>query len=163
MKTVGHLTIEPVGDRGIRSVRRFNAPRRLVWEAHTRPELLQRWMLGPPGWEMPVCEIDLRPGGRFRYLWRNHDGSEMGQVGSFREIDPPARIVHTEKFEGDDTPGDGAVITTTFEEAGGKTTLTMMMLFPTPEVREQALGVGMETGMEAGYERLDAILASQAA
>lgn len=162
MKTQGKLTIEPVGEREICAVRSFNAPKRLVWECHTQPALLQRWMLGPPGWEMPVCEIDLRVGGRWRYVWRNADGREMGQAGSFRELSPYDRIVHSEKFEGDPSP-DEAIVTTDLVEKNGRTTLTMTMLFPSAAVREQALGYGMETGMEAGYERLDKIFTEQAA
>lgn len=163
MKTVGKLTIEPVGDLEIRSVRSFDAPRKLVWDCHTQPALLQRWMLGPEGWTMPVCELDFSVGGKFRYLWRNADGREFGQNGAFKEISAHDRIVHSEKFSSDPSPGEGAIITTTFEEADRRTTVTMSMRFPSPEVRKMALESGMETGMEAGYERLDQIFSEKVA
>lgn len=162
MTPVGKLAIEAAGECGIRATRVFNAPRRLLWDAHTKPELVRRWMLGPPGWDMPVCEIDPRVGGRFRYRWRDSAGNEFGQSGSFRELSPYDRIVHVEKFDGDEMPGDGAIITTIFEEHAKRTTMTMMMLFPSPEIRDQALGSGMADGMEVGYERLDAMLTEPA-
>lgn len=163
MTTIGKLTIEPVGDTQIRAVRSFDAPRRLVWQAHTDAKLVQRWMLGPEGWSMPVCDIDLRVGGKWHYVWRNADGREMGQHGTFKELSPYDRIVHVEKFDGDPTPGEGARIVTDFVERAGKTTMTMTMHFASKEVREQALQSGMGTGMEVGYERLEKIFAAETA
>src|ERR1044071_1680068 len=94
------LQITTPSDREIAMTRVFNAPRRMVFEALTKPELVKRWLLGPPGWSMPVCEIDLRVGGKYRYVWRrDSDGTDMGMGGVYREIVAPERIVATEKFD----------------------------------------------------------------
>lgn len=141
--------------------RSFNAPRNLVWEAHTKPELVRRWLLGPDGWTMPVCEIDLRVGGKFRYVWRHSDGREMGMGGVFREIAAPERLVHSEVFDQDWTDGETLVIQT-FAERAGKTTLTLTVRYATKQARDAALSTGMTTGMEAGYARLDDVLKTYA-
>src|SRR6516165_9866917 len=121
------------GEREIVITRAFDAQRQLVWEAHTKPELVRHWLLGPDGWSMPVCEIDLRVGGRYRYVWRrDRDGSEMGMGGIFREIVVPERIVATEQFDEPWYPGE-AVDTTLFVEQGGKTTVTQIILGASPE------------------------------
>src|SRR5260370_3865932 len=106
MKDTGTLKLTTRGDREIVMTRAFDAPRRLVFDALTKPELVKRWLLGPPGWSMPICEIDLRVGGTYRYVWRNTDGREMGSGGVFREIVRPERIVATEKFEQPWYPGE---------------------------------------------------------
>ncbi len=93
------LKVEAHGDRQIVITRLFDAPRRLVFDAFTKPDLVRRWLLGPPGWSMPICEIDFRVGGRYRYLWRNETGTEMGMGGIYKEIFAPERIVATERFE----------------------------------------------------------------
>src|SRR5271167_1955115 len=94
------LKVTTPSDREIAMTRVFHAPRRLVFDAWTKPELVKQWLLGPPGWTMPVCEIDLRVGGTYRYVWRrDSDGSEMGMGGIFREIVPHERIVSTEVFD----------------------------------------------------------------
>ena len=141
--------------------RSFNAPRELVWEAHTKPELIRRWLLGPDGWTMPVCEVDLRVGGQFRYVWRNADGREMGLRGAFREVTPPERLVHTEIFDEDWTDGE-TVVTQSFAERGGKTTLTLTVRYASKQARDAALNTGMMRGMEAGYARLDDMFATPA-
>src|SRR5207247_8670465 len=100
MKRAATLQLTTPSDREIAMTRVFDAPRKLVFDAHTKPELVKRWLLGPPGWSMPVCEIDLRVGGRFRYVWRrDNDGTQMGMGGVYREIVAPERIVNTEKFD----------------------------------------------------------------
>jgi uncharacterized protein YndB with AHSA1/START domain len=141
----------------------FDAPRRLVFEAHTKPELVKRWLLGPDGWSMPVCDIDLRVGGRYRYVWRrDRDGTEMGMGGVYREIVVPERIVSTERFDEAWYPGEG-VGTVVLVERGGKTILTQTMLYESREARDAALRSGMETGVKASYDRLAALLASMPA
>ena len=147
-------------DREARITRAFNAPRDLVFKAFTTPDLLTRWMLGPPGFTMPVCEIDLRPGGKFRYVWRKPSGTEMGMGGRFVEVTPPARLVHVEVFDEDWTGGETRV-TTEFEEHDGVTTVTMTVLYASMNARDGALATGMTTGMAAGYAALDALLAAQ--
>jgi len=155
------LTITHPSDNAVTVSRRFDAPADLVFACHTRPQLVQRWQLGPPGWTMPVCEIDLRVGGIYRYIWRSDaDGSEFGFTGRYREITVPSLIVHTEGMIG--TPGE-AVVTTTFEEHGRRTTLTLTMSFESREVRDQVLLTGMTDGMAQSYDRLDEVLAEKVA
>jgi uncharacterized protein YndB with AHSA1/START domain len=102
------LRVTTPSEREIVMTRVFDAPRHLVFDAHTRPELLQRWLLGPPGWSMPVCEIDLRVGGKYRYVWRHdRDGTKMGMGGVYREIASPERVVSTERFDEAWYPGEG--------------------------------------------------------
>lgn len=138
--------------------RTFDAPRERVWECHTRPELVRRWLLGPDGWTMPVCEIDLKVGGRFRYEWQNKDGRRMGMGGTFKEVARPERLVHTELFDEDWTGGE-TLVTQLFEQKGKQTLLTVTVRYASQGARDAALKTGMTRGMEAGYARLDGILA----
>jgi uncharacterized protein YndB with AHSA1/START domain len=154
------LRVKAAGDREIVITRAFSAPRDLVFDARTQPELVKRWLLGPPGWTMPVCEIDLRVGGRYRYLWRNQDGTEMGMGGVFHEIVRPERLVATERFDQPWYPGE-ALDTTVFVEERGKTTVTLTLLYESREARDGVLKSPMEQGMAAGYDRLEELLASQ--
>jgi uncharacterized protein YndB with AHSA1/START domain len=158
MKDAGTLQVTTPRDREIVMTRVFEAPRHLVFDAHTRPELLKRWLFGPDGWVLAVCEVDLRVGGRLRYVWRRGQ-TQMGMSGVYREIVPPERLVATEKFDDAWYPGE-AVGTMVFTEREGRTTLTYTMLYESREARDIALRSGMETGMEAGYDRLAAVLAS---
>ncbi len=143
--------------------RSFVSSLALVWRALTDPPLVNRWLLGPPGWSMPVCESDFRVGGRYEYGWRNEaDGAEFGFVGEFREIDPHAKIVHTEGLR-EGSPGaevaGGTLITITFEETGGATTVVTTIDYPSQEARDAVLAQGMTDGMEMSYRRLDELLA----
>jgi len=147
------------GDREIVMTRVFDAPRSLVFEAFTKPDLVKQWLLGPEGWSMPVCEIDLRVGGKYRYVWRHVKGHEMGMGGVFREIVPPERIVSTEKFDEAWYPGE-AVGTVVLTEEGGKTTLTQTVQYQSREAREAVMKSPMESGVAAGYDRLAELLAS---
>lgn len=160
MKDTGTLKIETPGDREIMMTRVFDAPRRMVFDAFTKPELLKRWLLGPPGWEMVVCEVDLKVGGTYRFRWRNTDGSEMGMRGVYREIVPPERVVSTESFEfGCDAQSGEQLGTTVLTEQGGKTTLTTTLLYPSKEARDATIASGMEKGVAASYDRLGELLA----
>jgi uncharacterized protein YndB with AHSA1/START domain len=152
------FTVETVGDAELLLTRAFDAPRELVFEALTRPALIQRWLLGPGGWTMPVCEVDLRPGGKFRYVWRK-GGKDMGMSGIFREIDAPERIVHSEIFD-DDWTGGEAVVTTILSERDRRTTMTMTVRYASAAAREAALKTGMIDGMSGTYDRLEELLAS---
>jgi uncharacterized protein YndB with AHSA1/START domain len=155
------VDVSTPSDREIRVARAFDAPAKLVWDCHTKPELIRRWMLGPPGWSMPVCEVDLRVGGAYRYRWRSDaDGTEFGSSGVHTEIVPFEKIVTTERMEGFD--GE-AVNTLVFEERGGRTTATITMLFANKEARDGALATGMSDGMAMGFDRMDDILAELAA
>jgi uncharacterized protein YndB with AHSA1/START domain len=151
------LTVETQGDRELVLTRAFAAPRALVFDCMTKPELVRRWLLGPPGWTMPVCDIDLRVGGGYRYVWRNEDGHEMGMGGVYREIVAPERIASTEIFDQDWTGGE-TLTTSELSEAGGRTTLTTTVIYANEAARKGALITGMTDGMEMGYARLDALL-----
>jgi uncharacterized protein YndB with AHSA1/START domain len=158
MKDKGTLKLTAPGDREIVMTRDFDAPRRLVFDAFTKPELVRRWLLGPDGWSMVVCEIDLRVGGRYRYVWRrDKDGTEMGMSGVHQEVVPPERIVATEKFDQAWYPGE-AVNTTVLTEQRGKTTLTQTVLYQSREARDGVLKSGMESGVAASYDRLEKLL-----
>jgi uncharacterized protein YndB with AHSA1/START domain len=153
------LQITTPSNREIAMTRVFDAPRRLVFDAFTKPELVKQWLLGPPGWSMPVCEIDLKVGGAYRYVWRNAKGKEMGMGGVYREIVPQERLVSTELFDEAWYPGE-SLITTTLIEQGGKTTLTSTILYVSQEVRDGVLKSGMESGVAASYDRLAELLVS---
>ena len=160
MKNTANLKLTTQGDREIVMTRALDAPRRLVFDAFTKPELVKQWLLGPPGWSMPICEIDLRVGGVYRYVWRrDSDGSEMGMGGVYREIVAPERLVATEKFDQAWYPGE-AVISTVFVEQGGKTTITQTLLYQSREARDAVIKSGMEKGVAASYDRLAELLAS---
>jgi uncharacterized protein YndB with AHSA1/START domain len=160
MKDAGEtLIITTPTEREIAITRVFHAPRTLVFEAFTRPELVKQWLLGPDGWTMPVCEIDLRVGGSYRYVWRHVNGNEMGMGGIYREVETPARIVSTEKFDESWYPGE-AVGTIVLVEQGGNTTLTQTILYETREARDAVLKSPMEDGVGAGYDRLAELLAT---
>jgi uncharacterized protein YndB with AHSA1/START domain len=156
MKNTGTLKITTPSDREIVMTRVFDAPRRLVFDAFTRPELLKRWF-GPHGWSLVVCEVDLRVGGSFRYVLRGPDGTDMGMRGVYREIVPPERSVHMETF--DDYPGESRV-TCVLVEQGGKTTLTATVLYDSPETRDAVIASGMEHGAAESYDRLAELMAS---
>jgi uncharacterized protein YndB with AHSA1/START domain len=151
------LRVETRGDREIVMTRSFAAPRALVFEAMTKPALLKRWFGVFGGWTLAVCEIDLRVGGEYRYLWRGPDGMEMGMRGVYREVSPPERLVATEKFDQAWYPGD-AVGTTTFRENGGETTLTTAVLYSSREARDAVMQSPMETGAAAGFNALESLL-----
>jgi uncharacterized protein YndB with AHSA1/START domain len=158
MTTPGNLKLTTRGDREIVITRAFDAPRKLVFDAFTKPELVKQWLLGPDGWSMPVCEIDLKVGGKYRYVWRrDKDGTEMGMGGVYREIVAPQRIVATEKFDQSWYPGE-AVGTFVLTEQAGKTTLTETILYESREARDAVLKSGMEKGVVASYDRLEKLL-----
>lgn len=146
------------GDREILIERRFNAGRAQVWRALTEPKLVQRWLLGPDGWTMPVCEIDLRVGGEMRFEWAKDD-VRMGLTSVFKEIVPEDRMVATERFDEDWTGGE-TLVTQSLHDDGDGTVLRTHILYTSPEARDGAKMSGMTDGMEAGYVRLDELLAA---
>ncbi|AXQ30088.1 ATPase [Solimonas sp. K1W22B-7] len=157
------VKVTALGERELVITREFDAPRRLVFAAHTEPELVRRWLLGPDGWTMTVCDIDLRVGGRFRYVWkRDGNGEEMGMGGDYREIKAPERIVNTEKFDQCWYAGE-AVGTLVLTERDGRTTVTQTMLYESGQARDTVLASPMESGLSAGYDRLDRVLAAETA
>jgi uncharacterized protein YndB with AHSA1/START domain len=155
------LTLTLPSDREVRVTRRFEAPRALVFRALTTPEILKRWLLGPDGWALQVCTIDLRVGGAFRYVWRKPNGREMSMGGVYRAIEPPARLVYTELFD-DDWTGGETVVTNTLEEVRGRTTLTVTVLFASKAARDAARETGFDTGMEQAYDTLAVLLGEEA-
>ena len=146
-------------EREIVMTRVVDAPRRLVFEAWTNPEHPPHWMLGPSGWTMPVCEIDLRPGGVWHFVWHRPDGTEMKMHGVYQEIAPPERLVSTESWGGD---WPETINTLILSEEDGKTTISMRVLYPSKEARDGTYASGMDRGVAAGYDRLDEILAELA-
>jgi len=152
------------GETTVQVRRSFKAPRTLVYRAHTEPALVQRWMLGPPGWTMPVCEMDVRVGGKYLWRWRSEDGAKtFGFHGEFTEVAAPYQLVHSEFFDPGDVGGDmgdGSLVSLTLEESGGVTTLTVLIDFYTRDVRDAAVATGMTDGMELGYARLDELFAT---
>lgn len=158
MSTTGNLQVTAPSDLEIVMTRVFNAPRHLVFDALTQPDLVKRWLLGPPGWTLPVCEIDLRVGGAYRYVWRREEtGEDMGMGGVFREIEKPVRFVATERFDEAWYPGE-SLVTQELEEESGRTRLTATMLYESKEARDAAAASGMENGVESSYQRLDEVL-----
>jgi uncharacterized protein YndB with AHSA1/START domain len=151
------LEVTTPSEREIRVSRTFDAPPALVFECHTNPELVKKWLLGPPGWSMPLCEIDLRAGGSYRYVWRNDDnGTEFGVQGEYRDVHAPDRIVNVERMDG--VPGE-VLCTTTFAKAGDGTSFTLTIQFESQELRDGALQSGMIGGMSMSYDRLDDVFA----
>jgi uncharacterized protein YndB with AHSA1/START domain len=157
MTNAGTLTVTTPTDREIVMTRVFAAPRNVLFDAWTKPAHVPRWMLGPKDWTMPVCEIDLRPGGAWRFVWRKADGAEMAMHGVYREIVPGERLVSTESWGGD---WPATLNTLVLSETDGKTTLTVTIFYPSKAARDAALETGMTKGVAASYDRLAEILAS---
>ena len=145
-------------DVEVAMTRTFDAPRHLVFDAFTKPEHVVHWMLGPDGWTMPVCEIDLRPGGRWHMVWHRPDGTTMSMVGRYLEVTPHTRTVQTESW-GPEWPE--TVNTTEFIADGDRTTVVQTMRYPSKEARDRASETGMRDGATTSYERLAAYLAEQ--
>jgi uncharacterized protein YndB with AHSA1/START domain len=156
------LTLRTEGDTHVVITRRFAAPPEVVFRAHTDTALIPKWMLGPEGWTMPVCINDMRPGGSFRYEWKNGKGQGFYITGECLEIEPPRRIVHVERmFLPDRTPDNH--VETRFEPDGKGTLMTMRMTLPDEKTRSEMLATGMERGMEASYARLEEKILAAAA
>jgi len=150
-KNSAALTVATPTEREIVMTRVFDAPRRLVFEAYTNPEHLPHWLLGPQGWTMTVCEVDLRPGGAWHLGWRHSDGRELEMRGVYREITPPERLVSTESWGGD---WPETINTLVLSEEDGRTTLSCTILYPSKEARDAALKTGMKEGVALSFDRL---------
>ena len=157
MKNIGRLSITTPSDREIAMIREFDAPRELVFEAYTTPALLKRWLGVQDRWVMAVCEIDLRPGGKYRYVWRGPDQMEMGMGGTFKEVKAPERIVATEKFDESWYPGE-AETTLTLVETNGRTTLTLTVRYESMAARDGVLQTGAIEGVAMGFDTLARLL-----
>ena len=156
IKTVGGLSASLPSDTQICLTRHFRAPRQMVWDAHTQPTLLRQWLTGPPGWTMPVCEVDLRVGGRYRYEWHNTAGLAMALSGTYREIDVPQRLADTQAFDDDWTQGPADTVLV-FTESDGGTALELLITYASEAARDFALSTPMMEGMEAGYVKMDVL------
>lgn len=162
--TTGSAVITIPSDTEIVITREFNAPRQLVWDAFTKPEHVRNWW-GLRDYENHITEIDLRVGGSWRFGQRGPDGSEVIFGGEYREIDAPQRAVYTENWlnmpaelGGDPDVSDASVITATFDEHDGRTTVTSVCRYGSKDVRDAVLSSGMETGMQESYDRIDEVL-----
>ena len=142
-------------DREVAAIRRFDAPRELVWDCFTRPEHIRRWMTGPDGWSMPECHVDLRVGGKWHFVWQKEGGDRMEMTGEYREVNRPEKLVHTESW-GD--PWPETINTTVFTDENGTTLTVATVLFVSREARDKAMETGMEDGWGRSYERLDEYL-----
>ena len=153
------MQISTPSDREIVITRAFDAPRKLVFDALTKPELVKRWLGVHAGWSLAVCEIDLRVGGTYRYVWRKVNGVEMGMCGVYRQVVPPERIVTTEVFDQSWYEGE-CVGTVTLVERDGRTTMSTALLYDSRAIRDAVLKSPMESGLADGYNALADVLAS---
>lgn len=154
------LTLTASGDRDIVMTQVLNAPPRQVFDALTRPELMRRWF-GPPGWSLSVCEVDLKVGGKYRFVWKqDSDGTEMGMGGAYREIAAPGHLVHTEAFDVPWYPGIAVLTTALSDRAGGATDFKAILHYETKDARDMVLGSNMEQGVAATYDCLHDLLAT---
>jgi len=157
MNTMTRLTLKTEGDTHIVVTRHFAAPPEAVYRAHTEAKLLQKWLLGPEGWTMPVCINDPRPGGKIRFEWKNDKGGGFHLTGEYLELEPYSGIVHVERMHLPDPTPDNHV-ETRFQPDGNGTLMTMRMTLPDAQTRAAMLATGMEQGMEASYARLETVL-----
>ena len=155
MGRTGVTTFTTPTDLDIVFTRVVDAPRVIVFDAFTVPKHVSQWLLGPEGWTMPVCEIDLRPGGGWRYVYRKANGKEMTLHGSYREVSPPERLVSTESW-GPEWPE--TVNTMILTESAGQTTISITMSYPSKEARDAALETGATSGIDQSFAKLDALL-----
>ncbi|HTB69107.1 MAG TPA: SRPBCC domain-containing protein [Steroidobacteraceae bacterium] len=151
------LTLKTEGDRHVVVTRRFAASPEAVFRAHTEPKLIQKWMLGPDGWTMPVCVCDARPGGKFRYEWADGKGRGFAITGEFVELVPFSRIVHVERMHLPDPTPDNH-IETRFDGEYASTLMTMRMTLPDAATRAKMLATGIERGMEESFRRLESMI-----
>jgi uncharacterized protein YndB with AHSA1/START domain len=150
--------VAAVGDQDIEIQRSFHAPRRLVFDAWTKPELVKRWLGVRAGWTFAVCEIDLRVGGAYRFVWRQEaKGLEMGMGGIYKEVVIPARTVCTEMFD-DAWYAGAAIVTTVFVDRQNETTVTMTIRYESREAREGVMKSGMQAGVQQSFDSLAELL-----
>ncbi len=161
------LEVSLPSDTEIRVTRDFAAPRKLVWQAHVDPKLFQRWIGGYQGWSMPVCEMDVRTGGKYRWRWRmDESGQEFGFFGEFREVEAPSHMVQVEHYDPGTMGGamdasSPTINRTSFSEKNGVTTLVTLIKYASKEARDAAISTGMTDGMETSYQRLDTLVVEQ--
>lgn len=152
------MTAKKRGETELVITRQFGAAPDRVYAAHTDPTLIRQWMTGPEEWRMTECESDAVPGGRMRYTWTDEGGRSFTMTGTYVELEPPHRMVHTEAWDDGEMPE--TVVTTTFEPRDGGTWMTLLIVYPSAEAREDALATGMTDGMEMSYARIDGLSAA---
>ncbi len=152
------LTVSTPSDLEVVIERLFDAPADLVFDCYTKPDLVRRWMTGMDDWSLATCEIDLRPGGTYRYVWAGPDGASMGLKGIFHEIEPPARLVTTETFDDDFGMGK-MLIECAFQAENDRTRLKQTITYESKGQRDASLATGMTDGMGISFASLDALLA----
>jgi uncharacterized protein YndB with AHSA1/START domain len=157
MMTMTKMTVKTEGDKHVVVTRRFAASPEAVYRAHTEPSILQKWLLGPDGWTMPVCVSEPRPGGKIRYEWTDGKGNGFYLTGEYVALEPYRRIVHVERMHLPNPTPDNHV-ETTFEPDGDGALMTIRMTLPDAKTRDAMLASGMEHGMEASYARLERTL-----
>lgn len=158
--SVANTALEVLDDTHVRITREVRGSLQQVWRAHHEAALLQRWMLGPEGWTMPVCEVATVVGQTYRYEWEATDGSaRFGFTGELLEVEPPRRAVSTETMIGMEGPGTVNELVLA-PLPGERTRITLLITYPSEELRDMVLGTGMVGGMEASYARLESVLSS---
>ena len=156
------ITLKTEGDRHVVVTRKFAASPEAVYRAHTDSKLMQKWMLGPDGWTMPVCINEAKPGGKMRFEWTDGKGNGFYLTGEYVALEPYSRIVHVERMHLPDPTPDSHV-ETRFDADGSGTLMTMRMTLPDEKTRAAMLATGMEHGMEASYVRMEGLIAAEAA
>jgi len=156
------MTLKTEGDRYVVVTRKFAASPEAVYRAHTEPQLIQKWMLGPDGWTMPVCINEAKPGGKIRFEWSDGKGNGFYLTGEYVELKPYSKIAHIERMHLPDPTPDNH-IETRFDSDGGGTLMTMRMTLPDEKTRAAMLATGMEHGMETSYVRLEGLIEAEAA
>jgi uncharacterized protein YndB with AHSA1/START domain len=156
------MTLKTEDDRYVVVTRKFGASPEALYRAHTEPKLMQKWMLGPDGWTMPVCVSEAKPGGKMRFEWTDGKGNGFYLTGEYVELNPYSKIVHVERMHLPDPTPDNHV-ETRFDADGSGTLMTMRMTLPDEKTRAAMLATGMEHGMEASYVRLEGLIQAEAA
>jgi uncharacterized protein YndB with AHSA1/START domain len=155
----GATTFTTPSDTQVVCTRTFNAPRDRVFDAWVNPKIVPQWMTGPDGWTMPVCEIDLRPGGQWHFVWKMDDGKEMAMTGQYKEIARPSRLVNTEAWGGDWAESTNTLVLT---DDAGKTKTVCTVDYPTKKDRDRAVATGMFGGWAQSYDKLEQLLSKNA-
>lgn len=157
MTNAAALTVTAPTDREIVMTRAFDAPRELVFDAWTKPELLKQWLGVRGGWTFAVCDIDLKVGGKYRFVWRKQGQPDLGMGGVYQEVQPPERLVSTEAFDQSWYPGE-AVNTMELSEEDGKTVVTLTVRYESIEARDAVLASPMDKGVAESYDKLEELL-----
>jgi len=150
------IHINKLNDLEIEITRSFDAPRQLVFDCFTKPELLKTWMIGPEGWDFQECKVDLRVRGKFRFVWQNKEGTKMGVSGVYKEVLSPERLVNTELVEAGPTSTE-TISTLILEERQGKTFMSNSVRYSSKAIRDAAMSGNLEEGMAASYHRLETL------